>query len=289
MADHRPADQGPADRGCLLVIEHELDAPAGLLGLWAQARGLALSTIHLGGGDRLPARLPDCAGVVVLGSEQTAFDDAVPWLHGELSLVRQALADGVPLLGICFGGQVLARALGARVYRLPEPEIGWVRLASPHPGLACGPWLEWHRDGFELPQGARELATGGASVQAYAIGPHLGLQFHPEATEPITQAWLRATQPPLSAAQEGLAPPGLAGRGRQDRGRRRRLVLRLAGRRVRRGDPGHGIPGPSGGSKRTVKSKPRLRPESVTNWTGQSPRSARWGAGPHVRSTIYAP
>jgi len=61
------------------------------------------------------------------------------------------------------------------------------------------PWLEWHQDGFDLAAGARELATGGASVQAYAIGPHLGLQFHPEATEPITQAWLRATQPPLPA------------------------------------------------------------------------------------------
>ncbi len=191
MADHRR----------LLVIEHELDAPAGLLGLWAQARGLVLSTIHLGGGDRLPARLPDCTGVVVLGSERTAFDDAVPWLRDELSLVGQALADGIPLLGICFGGQVLARALGARVYRLPEPEIGWVRLASQHPGLASGPWLEWHRDGFDLPPGARELATGGASVQAFATGPHLGLQFHPEATGPITQGWLRATQPPLAVAQ----------------------------------------------------------------------------------------
>lgn len=183
------------------MIEHELDAPVGLLGPWAQDRGLGLSTIHLGGGDRLPARLPEVDGLVVLGSERTAFDDTVPWLAGELALVRQALADGVPLLGICFGGQVLARALGARVYRLPEPEIGWLRLASHHPGLASGPWLEWHRDGFELPPGARELATGGASVQAYATGPHLGLQFHPEVTEPITQDWLRATQPPLSPAQ----------------------------------------------------------------------------------------
>jgi len=197
-----------ADHGRLLVIEHELDAPAGLLDPWAQARGLALSTIHLGGGDRLPARLPDCDGVVVLGSEQTAFDDTVPWLGDELSLVGQALAGGVPLLGICFGGQVLARALGARVYRLPRPEIGWVRLASPHPGLASGPWLEWHRDGFELPPGARELATGGASVQAFAAGPHLGLQFHPEATEPITQGWLRATQPPLAPDQAGALRQG---------------------------------------------------------------------------------
>jgi GMP synthase (glutamine-hydrolysing) len=197
-----------AEHGRLLVIEHELDAPAGLLGRWARTRGLGLSTVHLGGGDRLPARLPDCTGVVVLGSEQTAFDDGVPWLDGELDLVRQALADQVPLLGICFGGQVLARALGARVYRLPEPEIGWVRLASQHPGLAGGPWLEWHRDGFDLPPGTRELATGGASVQAYAIGPHLGLQFHPEATEPITQSWLRATQPPLTPAQAGRLSQG---------------------------------------------------------------------------------
>jgi len=201
-------DHGLAHHGRLLVIEHELDAPAGLLGPWAQARGLTLSEIHLGGGDGLPARLPDCDGLVVLGSEETVFDDAVPWLHDELSLVQQALAAGVPLLGICFGGQVLARALGARVYRLAEPEIGWVRLASGHPGLAAGPWLEWHRDGFELPPGARELATGGASVQAYAIGPHLGLQFHPEATEPITQAWLHATQPPLSPAQAGRLRQG---------------------------------------------------------------------------------
>ena len=196
------------EHGRLLVIEHELDAPAGLLGPWARSRGLALDTVHLGGGDRLPARLPEAAGVVVLGSERTAFDDDVPWLAGELGLVGQALADGVPLLGICFGGQVLARALGARVYRLAEPEIGWAWLASQHPGLAGGPWLEWHRDGFDLPPGARELATGGASVQAYAIGPHLGLQFHPEATEPITQGWLRATEPPLTAAQAGRLSRG---------------------------------------------------------------------------------
>ena len=243
------------DHGRLLVIEHELDAPAGLLGPWARARGLDLSTVHLGGGDRLPARLPEAAGVVVLGSERTAFDDDIPWLAGELNLVRQALADGVPLLGICFGGQVLARALGARVYRLAEPEIGWVRLASQHPGLAGGPWLEWHRDGFDLPPGARELATGGASVQAYAIGPHLGLQFHPEATQPITQDWLRATQPPLTTAQAGRLQPGVAGRRRPDHGRGRDAILRVAGRRVRRGRPGNRA-GP-GGRRGPAVSEPR--------------------------------
>jgi GMP synthase-like glutamine amidotransferase len=181
----------------LLVVEHQPDAPAGLLAGWAERRGLELHTVRPGSGGPLPADVSGYAAVAVLGSEETAFDDSVPWLGAELSLVARALDGGVPLLGICFGAQLLARALGARVYRLSQPEIGWVRVASRHPGLASGPWLSWHRDGFDLPPGARELAVGGASLQAYAAGPHLGVQFHPEATQPISQDWQRMADPPL--------------------------------------------------------------------------------------------
>jgi GMP synthase-like glutamine amidotransferase len=197
-----------ADR--LLVVEHERTAPAGLLGRWAQRRGLALDTARPAEGDVLPASLPGYAGVVVLGSEQTAFDDTLPWLADELTLVARAVADGVPVLGICFGGQLLARVLGARVYRLSQPELGWIRLTSQRPGLASGPWLCWHQDAFDLPAGAAELATGGTSVQAFAAGPHVGLQFHPEATEQITADWLRATEPPLSPAHAARLSQGWA-------------------------------------------------------------------------------
>jgi GMP synthase-like glutamine amidotransferase len=197
-----------ADR--LLVVEHERTAPAGLLGPWAQGRGLTLHTTRPVEGDVLPAGLSGYTGVVVLGSEQTAFDDTLPWLADELALVVRATGDGVPVLGICFGGQVLARALGARVYRLSQPEIGWVRITSQHPSLASGPWLSWHQDGFDLPPGAAELAAGGASVQAFAVGPHVGLQFHPEATEPITADWLRAADPPLSPAHAARLSQGWA-------------------------------------------------------------------------------
>ena len=188
----------------LLIVEHEPDAHAGLLAGWATERGLALHIVRPGTGQPMPAALSGFRGVVLLGSEQTAFDDSVPWLAAELALTGRALADDIPLLGICFGGQVLARALGARVYRLPEPEIGWIQLAAEHPEVPAGPWLAWHRDGFELPAGTRQLAGGAVSVQAFATGPHLGLQFHPEATGSIMEAWLSSVGPrpgPELAAQ----------------------------------------------------------------------------------------
>jgi GMP synthase (glutamine-hydrolysing) len=182
----------------LLVVEHDPDAPAGVLAGWAAARGLTVTTVRLHAGDPLPAGRDGCDAAVLLGSEQTAYDDSVPWLAGELAFVARMMTVGAPVLGICFGGQVLARVLGARLYRLARPEIGWVRVTSKHPGLPEGPWPSWHRDAFDLPAGATELAAGEACLQAFTIGPHAGVQFHPEATEPIVAAWLASAAPPPS-------------------------------------------------------------------------------------------
>lgn len=196
----------------LLVLEHDRDAPAGLLAGWAAGEGLTLRTIRLHGGARLPAAPAGYDAAIVLGSERTAYDDSVPWLGAELSFVERLLAGGVPVLGICFGAQVLARVLGARLYRLADPEIGWVHIRSRTPALAGGPWLSWHRDAFTLPPGAAELAVNETSLQAFSLGPHAGVQFHPEVTAPIAESWRAGSQPP--PAEHLMAPLFSAAAGR---------------------------------------------------------------------------
>jgi GMP synthase-like glutamine amidotransferase len=179
----------------LLVIEHGSYAPAGLLGGWAADRALAVHTVALHAGEPLPASTSGYSAAVSLGSEHAAYDDTVPWLAAELAFLDRLLAAGVPVLGICFGAQVLARVLSARVYRLSEPEIGWVRTPGSWPAMPEGPWLSWHYDAFDLPLGAAELAVNEVAVQGFSFGPHTGVQFHPEATQPIARSWVEITHP----------------------------------------------------------------------------------------------
>ncbi|WP_051221949.1 type 1 glutamine amidotransferase [Conexibacter woesei] len=172
-----------------LVLEHDQDAPAGLLGAWARSRDVALEVVPAGGA------LPDPDGrpfVVSLGAEASAFDDTVPWLAAERALLDRAVQVGVPVLGICFGGQHLARVLGGSVERAPRGEVGWLDVESLAPDVVPpGPWLQWHRDRFTVPPGAELLARSPVGPQAFRQGPHLGVQFHPEVTPAIALDWGR--------------------------------------------------------------------------------------------------
>lgn len=187
--------------GAALVLEHEADAPAGLLAEWAAARGIALEVVRVGDGE--PAGDVDGRPfVVTLGSEASAFDDAVPWLAAERAALDRALQLGVPVLGICFGGQHLARALGGVVARAERPEVGWLDVETLAPEVvAPGPWLQWHRDAFAVPPGAELLARSPVCAQAFRAGPHLGVQFHPEVTPAIALDW--ATSYPESMRRAG--------------------------------------------------------------------------------------
>jgi GMP synthase-like glutamine amidotransferase len=170
-----------------LVLEHDQDAPAGLLDAWAADRGVALEVVPAG------EPLPDPADrpfLVSLGAEASAYDDSVPWLAAERAVLDRAIAHEVPILGICFGAQHLARALGGVVAPGPRAEVGWLEVESLAPDVVPhGPWLQWHRDCFTVPPAAQLLARSRVGAQAFRQGPHLGVQFHPEVTPEIALDW----------------------------------------------------------------------------------------------------
>jgi len=134
--------------------------------------------------------------VAFFGAAWSVYDtETIPWITDEIAYARSLIRLGVPTLGICFGGQMLAAAVGGSVERAPIPEVGWVSLASAEPGLIDeGPWLQWHFDRFQLPPGVDVLARTALSTQAFVTGRTLGLQFHPEVTEQVIEAWVVAEE-----------------------------------------------------------------------------------------------
>jgi GMP synthase-like glutamine amidotransferase len=131
--------------------------------------------------------------IVPLGSRWSVndADRGLDWITSEATMVRQAHDAGVPMLGVCFGGQLLAHALGGSVTRSPAPEIGWYDVQSSRPDLVPnGPWFQWHFDRFSVPDGAVEIARNANASQAFVMGRTMGLQFHPELDDDLLERWL---------------------------------------------------------------------------------------------------
>lgn len=183
----------------ILVLEHDADAPAALLGAWAHSRGHELDVVS----GREPASWPAIDAVdalVSLGSEQSATRSDVPWVAREVEFLAQGHERRVPILGICFGGQVLARSLGGAVSGAPRREVTWRLVPSAEPELITeGPWLFWHEDLFTLPGGARLLAGSPEETVAFTSGASIGLQFHPEADANCAEAWLHGARRQLQS------------------------------------------------------------------------------------------
>jgi GMP synthase-like glutamine amidotransferase len=147
--------------------------------------------------------------VAALGAEHSVHASPDPWIGAEVAFLRAAHDAGVPVLGLCFGGQALAAALGAKVGLAPRPEIGWFELeAVDGGGIPPGPWFQWHFDTFAVPPGARQLARTTDCPQAFRLGASIGLQFHPEATPEIIAGWIRTGGDSLE--REGLDAERLA-------------------------------------------------------------------------------
>jgi GMP synthase-like glutamine amidotransferase len=208
-----------------LILQHEEPTPPGLVTEWLAERDAEVDTFRIDVDDREV----DPAGydlIVSLGSEFAAFDDTKPFVPREAELMRRAVEADVPVLGLCFGGQMLARVLGGEVYRGERSEIGWLPVRSADPELVPeGPWFQWHFDSFTIPPGATAIAETDVAPQAFVAGRSLGLQFHPEVTQEIMDDWVRVYRHELDA--DGVDPDALLEESRRRIPESNRMARRL--------------------------------------------------------------
>ena len=207
----------------ILVVLHQERSSTGRVGRILRARGHALDIRRPPLGDELPARFDGHRGLVVFGGPMSA-NDPEPYVDAEIALLGRALDADLPTFGICLGAQMLVRALGGRVAAREDrvAEIGWYPLRATEAGRAYMPgWpstvYQWHREGFELPDGATLLAGAEAYPnQAFSIGSALAVQFHAELTLAMMCKWTvkGAARFELPGAQPRAAH--LAGRLRHD-------------------------------------------------------------------------
>jgi GMP synthase-like glutamine amidotransferase len=209
-----------------LILQHGDWGPPALLGEWATARGIEYD-IHRADLNQPLPELDGQAFIASLGSDHNPRDTHVPAVRAELEFIDRAVNKAIPVLGLCYGGQVLAHVLGAQIEPAPQPELGWHRIASSAPEIVPeGPWLQWHYERFTLPPGATQLASSDVAVQAFTHGRHLGVQFHPESTIDIVVEWARVDAERIHrlGIEDGEA---LVHQGRHHAGAARRAAFQL--------------------------------------------------------------
>jgi GMP synthase-like glutamine amidotransferase len=185
----------------VLSLIHHADAASGVFGDAAREAGHDLVEWNVAE-DAGPPFEPDAA-LVFGGTMDVDQEDRHGWLREELALLRRWLAEDLPVLGVCLGGQLVAKALDAAVVRMPSPEIGWVEVdltpdASDDPIFGGLPrrfeTCQWHSYAFELPAGGVALARNARCLQAYRAGENAwGLQFHAEVKRETLESWIDAS------------------------------------------------------------------------------------------------
>ena len=182
----------------------------GHFGEWLEGQRVPYRIIALDQGESVPDDVGAFAGVGMMGGPMSA-NDPLPWNAPLLALLRQAVAEDIPVIGHCLGGQLLAKALGARVAPTATPEIGWGEVTVQDRSATA--WFggrdkfttfQWHYDIFELPPGAARVLTNAFNPQqGYALGKHIGFQCHIEMTRQMVETWAGSGAGELPAQSNG--------------------------------------------------------------------------------------
>ena len=197
----------------VLILQHTLQETGGIFEEIFLEQGWKLEILPLFSGADLPASLDGCDLILTLGGPMSATQEkAYPFLKKETAFLRQALKMDHPVLGICLGAQLMAKALGSRVFPGPHKEIGWYWLDQTPLGRSDPLFsrldpsflvFEWHGETFELPPDAACLAGNSAyPCQAFRYGARAyGIQFHLELTLPMLRTWCSAWEEEIKEAR----------------------------------------------------------------------------------------
>lgn len=181
------------------VFRHAPQVGPGFFSEYLDQIGIPWVLIAVDDGEAIPASPEAYSGLCFMGGPMSV-NDSLPWIEPELLLIQRAVSSGIPVIGHCLGGQLLSKALGGTVRRNPVKEIGWSivrRTHTPESKRWLGeieefPVFQWHGETFSLPQGSVLLLENRhCTNQAFAVGPHLGMQCHVEMTEELIRSWIR--------------------------------------------------------------------------------------------------
>lgn len=182
---------------CIRIFRHvDCEGPAYLQTL-LQEKSIPIELIRIDQGETVPSQLDNVAGLIFMGGNMSV-NDPLDWIAQELNLIRNAVQQQVPVLGVCLGSQLIAKALGARIYPGPCMEIGWYNIDC-HASHAMTanlpanmPVFHWHGETFDLPDKAELLFSNERYAhQGFSIGPHMGLQFHVEMEADQVREWIQ--------------------------------------------------------------------------------------------------
>ncbi len=187
----------------IIILKHIPREGAGTIERFFRNNAWDIRQIELSAGDKLPDSVEGYRAIILMGGPMNVYEeDRYPFLKSEDTFLKKALREQIPVLGICLGAQLLAKAAGARIMKSPEKEIGWYKVSLTKEGLkddffqslpAVLNIFQWHEDTFQVPKNGNLLAESDlCKNQAFKVGKNAyGLQFHIEVTTQMIEEWVK--------------------------------------------------------------------------------------------------